>query len=272
MANKLIEHYRVNSHFILLFVLTMGLNGISVAWTTGGSNQTASIFAAKFNWSAEQTRVNNSIINFASQIGKTIGAYVGGRLIMLGRRPVFLWANVFSILACLIMQVPHMVTLTIGKFLHGILITIVQIAAIKMINETVPVYKLESYGPIVANGLATGYLLVLGLGAILPSADYNPLLPINEGSANKSAYEADKADENWRLILAFPILINAIMLVIFQVYIGADSIMYSLSVNNEDDAMKLIEKIYHADESKTEILNKLKKQVMKRAKNEESKK
>ena len=156
-----------------------------------------------------------------------------------------------------------MVTLTLGKFLHGLLITVVQIAVIKMINETVPVYKLDAYGPIVANGLATGYLLVHGLGAILPMADYDPRIPLSN-PANEAAFEADKADENWRLILAFPIFINVFMLVSFLAFIGSDSIMYSLSINDDESAMKLIEKVYHEDENKTEILNKLKRQVMKR--------
>jgi len=66
---------------IVLYILTMGINGICVAWTTGGNNQTASLFAAKLAWDAEETRLYNSIINFSSQLGKAMGAFAGGKLI-----------------------------------------------------------------------------------------------------------------------------------------------------------------------------------------------
>ena len=41
-------------------------------------------------------------------------------------------------------------------------------AAIKMINETVPVHLLGSAGTIVNTSLSFGYMLVLGLGMNLP--------------------------------------------------------------------------------------------------------
>ena len=44
----------------------MAINGICVAWTTGGNNQTASIFEAKYGWDVDQTRFYNSFINVAS--------------------------------------------------------------------------------------------------------------------------------------------------------------------------------------------------------------
>ena len=65
-SNQLIKKYKVKYSFLIFFVITMAANGISVAWTTGGNNQTANIFAAKLNWSGEETRVYNSLINLAS--------------------------------------------------------------------------------------------------------------------------------------------------------------------------------------------------------------
>ena len=81
----------------------MGINGICVAWTTGGNNQTASIFEAKLGWDAEQTRFYNTLINFCSQIGKAIGALVGGSIIQKGRKRAFLQYNLLALLSCLIM-------------------------------------------------------------------------------------------------------------------------------------------------------------------------
>lgn len=80
----------------------MGINGICVAWTTGGNNQTANLFAAKLNWTADQARLNNTIINFCSQIGKTLGALCGGQIIEHGRKRVFIYGNIISICSLLI--------------------------------------------------------------------------------------------------------------------------------------------------------------------------
>lgn len=81
----------------------MGLNGLCVAWTTSGNNQTANIFAAKFDWTSEETRFYNSLINFSSQLGKTIGALYGGKIIADGRKKIYILFNILSIAACLIM-------------------------------------------------------------------------------------------------------------------------------------------------------------------------
>ena len=47
-----IPRYKVNSGILMLYVVGVALNGICQAWTTGGNNQTASVFAAKLNWTA----------------------------------------------------------------------------------------------------------------------------------------------------------------------------------------------------------------------------
>jgi predicted MFS family arabinose efflux permease len=72
--------------FIAFVALTLGANGICVAWTTGGHNQLANLVAAKLDWTGDQTRFYNSLINLASMIGKTLGAMVGGQFIQKGRK------------------------------------------------------------------------------------------------------------------------------------------------------------------------------------------
>ena len=64
MKNK--SSFKVNHTFLLLYVISLSMVAICVSWTTGGNNQTASIFAAKLDWDAEQTRVFNTLINFSS--------------------------------------------------------------------------------------------------------------------------------------------------------------------------------------------------------------
>ena len=52
----------------------------------------------------------------------------------------------------------------------------------------------------------------------------------------------------------FPVFINIFMLASFWNFIGEDSVMYYLSQNAEENALKLIEKVYHKSENKIEIL------------------
>ena len=89
--------------FLVLYVFTMAINGINVSWTTGGNNQTASLFAAKLDWTIEETRLYNSLINLASQIGKALGATYGGNIISPGRKQAYIKYNVLSMLSCVIM-------------------------------------------------------------------------------------------------------------------------------------------------------------------------
>ena len=126
-SHGLIPEFEVNRRYLLLFVLTMGINGICVAWTTGGNNQTASIFEAKLGWNAEETRFNNSLINVCSQLGKTLGAFFGGQIISSGRKRVFVIYNILALFSCLIMQIVSIETLAMGKFLNGFFVTVVHI-------------------------------------------------------------------------------------------------------------------------------------------------
>ena len=99
-------------------------------------------------WTEDEMRLNNKLINLCSLFGKTIGSVIGGKLIENGRRSAFIKYNILAILTSLIMQYLSLFTLCLGSFLHGICIIIVQISISKMINESIPVYKLGSVGVI----------------------------------------------------------------------------------------------------------------------------
>jgi len=66
------------------------------------------------------------------------------------------------------MQFVWVPALVFGKLIHGFSITVVHIAAVKMLNETVPVYHLGSFGPLVQGLMAIGLGLTFGLGIFLP--------------------------------------------------------------------------------------------------------
>ena len=139
-----------------------------------------------------------------------------------------------------------------AKLLNGFFVTVAHMAAVKMINESIPVYMLSSYGTIIQTANAFGYLLCLGFGLILPQGDYNP--EITDDPLNEKARLANINDEWWRFIGAFPVIVCVWMLLSYLININEDSVMFNLSTGNEKDAMKIIKKIYHKDEDYEMIL------------------
>lgn len=149
------------------------------------------------------------------------------------------------------MQILNVWTLCIGKFFHGIFVTVCHMAATKMINETVPVYLLGKVGVVVQTSMAFGYFIVIGMGVGLPSADYNPSLTTPE---NEAAKNIDIEDSFWRILFIVPCFLNMWMLFSMYFFIQDDSIMFNLSKDDEESALRLIEKIYHPSESRSRIL------------------
>lgn len=160
--------FKVNYGYLMLYVATLGINGICVTWTTCGSNQTANLFAAKLGWTDEETMVRFSAINMASQVGKTLGAIYAGCLIVDGRKHVFIRYNILAMLSSLLMQYLSFSTLFLGKFFNGISVTIVNIAALKMINETVPLEYMGSFGGAYTMFGSLGCTILSALGGLLP--------------------------------------------------------------------------------------------------------
>lgn len=134
-------------------------------------------------------------------------------------------------------------------------------AATKMINETVPVFMLGRVGVVVQTSMAFGYFIVIGMGAGLPSADYDPAI---RSISNDEAKVIDMHDTFWRIIYVIPCLINIWMLFSMTFFIQEDSIMFNLSKDDDESAMRLIEKVYHPSENRQEILKTLKGQVAKK--------
>ena len=146
--------------------------------------------------------------------------------------------------------------LILGKLLHGIFVTVVHVANVKMINETVPHDLIGPYGSLIAIEITTGYMLTCVFGVGFPEDDYNPALP--RTGKNLQAYDADVANEFWRFMLAFPIFMNLIMLTVFFVSIRTDSIMFNLSKKDSESALYLIDRVYDKGESRDTILENLK--------------
>ena len=77
----------------------------------------------------------------------------------------------------------------------------------------------------------------------MPAADYDPSI-LND-QKNIEAYEADKHDIYWRLVNFVSVIASVIMLFNYRFFIKGESIMFSIRNNNIEDALAMIDKIYH---------------------------
>jgi MFS family permease len=79
----------------------------------------------------------------------------------------------------------------VGKFLFGFTSGVINIAAPKMLDETVPTYMLKSFG------LATNAYICLGITLAMI---------IGFGFPREGDTQAMKNDEFWRVVFGFPII------------------------------------------------------------------
>lgn len=167
-------------------------------------------------------------------MGKTLGAFFAGWLIGEGRKDVFIKFNILAFLSTLMMQHLSFGTLFVGKFINGVSVTVVNISALKMINETVPLEYMGSFGGAIQLFASLGSSIMSALGSFLPQLDYNPAL--SEDPDNELARQADIQDSTWRIQYGFPLLVNLWMLVSFTAFIQEDSIMFNLSQGKDSGA------------------------------------
>lgn len=98
-------------------------------------------------------------------------------------------------------------------------------------------------------------MLLITFGKALPSPDF--ISSIDDQDNNLIIQENVK-DFFWRFIFVFPVFINVLMVVLFVRCIKHEPIMYSLSKNDFQSSLSLIEKIYHKSEDRTKIIENLK--------------
>jgi len=101
---------------------------------------------------------------------------------------------------------------------------------------------------------------VLGFGLGLPEGDYNP--GVVGDAKNDEALEEDVANQFWRFIYLFPLLVNLLMLLSFKKFFDLEPIMYSVSLENDNEALSMIEKVYGEGQDPNAILNDLKTQCL----------
>ena len=91
------ESFKVNLMFMAVLAVTMGSNGINIAWATGGNNQLVNLYAAKLDWTKNEIQQYTVMVNFATYMGLAAGALSAGFWIGKSRKNVFIIFNVLAI-------------------------------------------------------------------------------------------------------------------------------------------------------------------------------
>ena len=157
----------------------------------------------------------------------TVGSFVGGKTITLGRRKAAIIMQSIGLIGGLITQILTVPTISIGRFMYGVTAGHANIIMSKSINETVPGELSGQFG-IMTNGfISTGIMLSFFLGAVLPED------------------EADYEDsEGWRIIFAMPSIIAFIQIVLFLFIFKQEPITFCIGNDRNEEAKVLMKKVY----------------------------
>lgn len=180
------------------------------------------------------------------------GSLAGGKFITKGRRLALIIFNVFAAMATALTMIENLTWIIIGRFAFGFCCGVFSVAGPKMLDETVPIHLNSSFGTATNTFLSGGIMIALLLGVILPD---NEVIIDGVSTPNTSALEADL---NWRVIYGFPFICQALTLLMFMTCFREDSIVYTISIGDDEAALSLIKKVYDPREDPEEILNDLK--------------
>ena len=154
--------------------------------------------------------------------------------------------NVFAAFTVTITLVLDVKAIIIGRFLFGFCCGVFSVAGPKMLDETVPLHLNSAFGSATNSCMAAGIMVALLLGLILPEDDDTL---------------GQKEDGNWRIIYGFPYICQILTILIFMTCFREDSITYSISIGDDEAALRLISKVYRDDPN--EVLEHLKKNSQK---------
>lgn len=172
-----------------------------------------------------------------------VGSLVGGKFIQGGRRKAIIIFNVFAAVATALTMFLNIYMIVIGRFFFGFCCGVFSVAGPKMLDETVPIQLSSSFGTATNTFLSGGIMVALLLGAGLPEQD---------------DIQGQIDDGFWRVIYGFPFACQAITILMFLTLFREDSITYSISTDNDADALSLIKKVYASHEDHQEVLAALK--------------
>lgn len=163
-------------------------------------------------------------------LGATIGSFTGGFVINLGRRKVMICLCLLGILSVIPTLFLNVYTICLGRVALGTVGGVMAVMGPRMIEESVPSYKLGIFGPFSGLFINSGSMIAAIVGGLLLYEDGEP----------------KETTELWKVDYAVPILLLLIQLFLFLIVVTEEPMNYILQNGeyNERSARKLCKKIY----------------------------
>ena len=124
--------------FLWMYACALGVGVLQIPMVFTCNSLTPPIFAAKLGWSEDDMKFNNSLISTAGVIGMTIGSFMGGKTISIGRRKAALITQTIGLIGGGLTQILSVPTMCVGRILYGIAAGNASLIMAKGIVETVP--------------------------------------------------------------------------------------------------------------------------------------
>ena len=169
-------------------------------------------------------------------IGAIIGAFLGGFLATKqGRRKSFILADIIGIVGCVIWIFKGNAPLLLGRLISGV--------AVGINSAIVPLYINEISPQSIAGTMGSMTQLTVNVGILVSF-----LLGLN---VSKTATIKAHPDDEWwwRFMFAFPILTAALRMICLLFIFKFETPSYLISNGKDEEAKKIIEKIYSAEHS-----------------------
>ena len=223
--------------YCIAFTAVWGLGTWQTSCAIAGNSMTTSVFKAKLEWDENEAIMWNTIISSTAILGLMMGSFAGGPLIPYGRRKTVIISMLICIFSVVISMYVNEYVMAIGRFLLGLGAGIFNVAFGKLINETLPNSIMSTFTMAHNFGICSGFMMNYFLGAVLP--DHEDL-------------EANKKDELWRVIWAFPAFIGIAEILLALFVMRSEPIAYCMMTGNHEEGKKHLKRVYRKKDPKSE--------------------
>ena len=202
--------------YLVAYALVYGVGMWHATWALAGNSQTTEVFKAKLEWTDDETVTYNTLISSSGIVGMAIGCAFGGHIIQCGRRKGAIAAHFLAIIGASITMICNVPCLSLGRVLLGTAATTLMLTFGKCVVENMPEKLASKFAMFVNAGVSLGFIPCYAMGSLLPD-------PEDE--------QANKDDENWRIIFMVPALLGIIAVVMLVFFFRDEPITFCIANN-----------------------------------------
>ena len=187
----------------------MSCGAMQNGFATPSANQMNNLFDTKYGWESKSSQsLHQSLIGSSVVLGMAAGAYFGGTLMKSGRRRAIMLTSISGSIGVGLTMIENFYVLLLGRVIYGFTAGSQAGIVCRMIDEYVPAtWQSACIGFFAASQNFASFVATCS-AFILPKDGHT---------------EAQKENETWRIIFAFPLLLYVILLLGFTFLIRHDT-------------------------------------------------